>query len=182
MPITAREISAGTVVFRRTSEGPKFLILYHGGDYWNFAKGHIEKEEKSLEAAIRETKEETGLGAKELRLIPQFRAHERFAFRRGSQHIFKIVIFYLAETRTKDIKISDEHHGYGWFTFRDAKKILGKYRDSQKVLVQAYNFLQGVRPPQAQREGHVPPPQPHQPHPPHQPRREHPQRPATRRP
>ena len=81
------------------------------------------------------------------RLIPQFRAHERFSFRRGSQHIFKVVIFYLAETRTKEVQISDEHHGYGWFTFRDAKKILGKYRDSQKVLIQAYNFLQGGRRP-----------------------------------
>src|SRR5579863_10064232 len=32
---TAREISAGIVVFRRTPEGPRFLILYHGGEYWN---------------------------------------------------------------------------------------------------------------------------------------------------
>ena len=172
MPVTAREISAGIVVFRRTSEGPKFLILYHGGDYWNFAKGHIEKEEKSLEAAVRETREETGLGQKDLRVIPQFRAHERFAFRRGSQHIFKVVIFYLAETRTKDVKISEEHHGYGWFTFRDAKKILGKYRDSQKVLVQAYNFLQGPRRPA----------QPHPDMPPHAHAHAHAQKSAVRRP
>src|SRR5579872_339760 len=106
---TAREISAGIVVFRRTPEGPKFLILYHGGTYWNFPKGHIEKEERDLAAALRETKEEAGLGSRDLRLIQNFKAYERFTFRRNGQNIFKIVIFYLAETKARDIKISDEH-------------------------------------------------------------------------
>ena len=64
------------------------------------------------------------MNEKDLRLIPQFRAYERFTFRRGTQSIFKTVIFYLAESRSKDIKISDEHHGYGWFTFRDARALV----------------------------------------------------------
>jgi bis(5'-nucleosidyl)-tetraphosphatase len=142
-PPGPREISAGIVVFRRTSEGPKFLILYHGGSYWNFPKGHIEGEERDIAAALRETKEEAGLSSKDLRLVHNFKAYERFSFRRNNQSIFKIVIFYLAETRARDIKISDEHQGYGWFTYRDASKILGKYRDSQKVLRQAFEFLRG---------------------------------------
>lgn len=146
---TNREISAGIIVFRRTLEGPKFLILYHGGSYWNFPKGHIEHEENDLTAALRETKEEAGLAAKDLRLVHNFKAYERFTFRRGGQGIFKIVIFYLAETRTDDVKISDEHQGYGWFTFRDASKILGKYRDSQKVLRQAFEFLRAKQRPAA---------------------------------
>ena len=52
-----KEISAGFVVFRKTEEGLKFLLLYHGHNYWNFPKGKIESEERSLEAAFRETKE-----------------------------------------------------------------------------------------------------------------------------
>ena len=138
---TTREISAGIVVFRRTSEGPKFLILYHGGNYWNFPKGHLEGEEKDLAAALRETKEEAGLAARDLRIVQNFKAYERFSFRREGHGIFKIVIFFLAETNTSDIKISDEHQGYGWFNFREANKILGRYRDSQKVLRQAFEFL-----------------------------------------
>jgi bis(5'-nucleosidyl)-tetraphosphatase len=143
-----REISAGIIVFRKTQDGPKFLILYHGGNYWNFPKGHIESEEKSLATAFRETKEEAGISSRDLRLIPNFKTYERFYFKKAGQPIFKIVIFYLAETRTKDVKISEEHHGYGWFLFRDAQRILGKYRDSQKVLSQAYHFL---RPPSARK-------------------------------
>lgn len=136
-----REISAGIVVFRRTDEGLKFLILYHGHNYWNFPKGKIESEERSLTAALRETKEETGLTQKELRLIENFKAYERFYFRRGGQPIFKIVIFYLAETRRRDVAISHEHKGFAWFSYGESRKILGKYRDSQKVLKYAYDFL-----------------------------------------
>jgi 8-oxo-dGTP pyrophosphatase MutT (NUDIX family) len=127
--------------------------LYHGGSYWNFPKGHIEKEERDIAAALRETKEEAGLSARELRLIHDFKAYERFSFRRGSQTIFKVVIFYLAETRSHDIKISNEHQGYGWFSFRDATKILGKYRDSQKVLRQAFEFLRAQQKPSRSEPG-----------------------------
>ena len=136
-----KEISAGIIIFRRTTEGPKFLLLYHGHNYWNFAKGKIEKEERSLQAALREVREETGIGSNDLRLSRDFKAHERFSFKRQGQQIFKIVIFYLAETRAVDIKISDEHEGYGWFLIRDAKNMLGRYKDSQRVFKQAYEFL-----------------------------------------
>lgn len=136
-----REISAGIIVYRCTEEGPKFLILYHGHNYWNFPKGKIESEEKSLAAALRETKEETGLSASDLRLAENFKAYERFYFRRAGQSHFKIVIFYLAETSNPVIRISKEHQGYGWFLYSEGQKILGKYRDSQRVLKYACDFL-----------------------------------------
>ncbi len=136
-----REISAGLVIFRRTQEGPKFLLLYHGGRYWNFPKGKIEAEEKSLEAAIRETREETGLHEEELKLKKKFRAYERYRFFRNKKPVFKIVIFYLAETRIRQIRLSKEHEGFGWFLYRDARNMLRAYKDSETVLKQAYTFL-----------------------------------------
>ncbi len=136
-----REISAGFIIYRRTNEGPKFLLLYHGGGYWNFPKGKIESEEKSFAAALRETREETGLGERDLRVAKNFKTHERFYFRRAGQPTFKMVIFYLAESGTSEVRISKEHNGYGWFLHRDAKKIVSKYKDTVKVLEQAYGFL-----------------------------------------
>ena len=138
---TDQEISAGILVYRKTIEGPKFLLLYHGHDYWNFAKGKIENEEKSFEAAVRETREETGLTARDLRFIRNFKTYERFNFKRSGKMIYKTVIFYMAETNEPRIRISKEHQGYGWFLYREASRILGKYRDSQKVLKNAYDFL-----------------------------------------
>jgi len=161
-----REISAGVIVYRKTAKtrahAParqdfvhaksggdtaqtsaeiKFLILYHGRGYWNFPKGKIESEEKSWQAAVREIREETGLTLKDLRFKKNFRTYERFVFRRQKEKVFKIVIFYLAETRQPKIILSYEHQGYGWFTYAEAMKILGKYKDSQRVLTQANEFI-----------------------------------------
>lgn len=137
----SREISAGIVVLRRTQEGPKYLILYHGHGYWNFPKGKIESEERSFATALRETQEETGLSRGDLRIARNFKAYERFTFRRRGRRIFKIVIFYIAETRNPRVKISKEHQGYAWFTFKEGMGVLKKYRDSQKVLEAAHRFL-----------------------------------------
>lgn len=136
-----REISAGIIVYRRTDEGPKFLLLYHGGHYWNFPKGKIEAEEKSLSTALRETAEETGLKQKDLRIKNKFKAYEKYFFFKGRNKIFKIVIFYLAETRKRDIRISEEHEGYAWFLYRDAKRLLKAYSDSEALLKKADDFI-----------------------------------------
>ncbi len=140
-----KEIAAGIIVYQKTLEGLKFLILYHGGSYWNFPKGKIESEEKSFPAALRETREEIGLSRDDLKIHDSFKAYEKFVFWRGrgikKQKVFKIVIFYLAETKKSQIRISYEHNGYGWFTYKEAMKILSKYKDSQRVLTQAHEVL-----------------------------------------
>ena len=140
-----KEISAGIIIYRKTEEGPKFLVLYHRGSYWNFPKGKIELEEKSFQTAIREIKEETGLSRDDLKFNQSFRAYEKFNFWRKiddkPQRVFKIAIFYLAETKRADIRLSKEHGGYGWFTYREALKILSKHKDSQRVLRQAHETL-----------------------------------------
>jgi len=138
---TLKEISAGIIIFRRTSEGIKFLILYHGGDYWNFPKGKLEESERSWQAAFREVAEETGLNKNELKLAGNFKTFEKFHFRRGATKVFKVVILYLAQTTKKQIVLSDEHDGYGWFKFGDAKRIMSKHEDSVKIIQRAYRYL-----------------------------------------
>jgi len=153
-----KEFSAGLIVYRNTPQGPRFLLLYHGGRYWNFPKGHIEDQknvvtsssgditeintrETSIEAAIRETKEETGISPNKLSIKKNFKAVERFQFRRNREQIFKVVIFYLAETTETEIKISPEHEGFGWFQYKDARHLLAIYKDSQRLLRNAYEYI-----------------------------------------
>ncbi len=138
-----RQIVAGFVVYRRTHEGLKFLLLYRRGKYWNFPKGHFEPGEKSLDAALREVSEETGLHKSDLRIIPEFRAYEKFYFRVGKQGIYDTVILYLAETRRAEIRIVPrEHSGFGWFSYHDALSVVGsKYVGIKKILKQANDFL-----------------------------------------
>jgi bis(5'-nucleosidyl)-tetraphosphatase len=143
---TQKVVSAGIIVFRKTTEGIKFLVLYHGGDYWNFPKGKLEAEERSWQAAFREVREETGLKQNELKLITDFKEYEKFYFKRGNEKIFKVVILYLAETKQAQITLSNEHEGYGWFTFAQAKKMLARHKDNLRILNQAYSYLTRSRP------------------------------------
>lgn len=129
-----REISAGLVIYRNTKEGIKYLLMYHGGSYWSFPKGKLEQSERGMDAAFREVKEETGLGKNDLILKGPFRVSDSFFFFRDKKRVFKIVIFYLAQSRKSDVVVSEEHNGYGWFTSREALKILKheNYRNTIK--------------------------------------------------
>jgi 8-oxo-dGTP pyrophosphatase MutT (NUDIX family) len=60
---TRRETSAGGVIFRCASDGPRYLLIHDGHGNWGFPKGHLEPGEEPAEAARREIAEETGLGA-----------------------------------------------------------------------------------------------------------------------
>src|SRR3989344_2508768 len=152
MPVTSssppqksarREISSGIIVFHKGTGGGnlKFLLLYHGGGYWNFPKGKLEKEERSFQAALREVREETGLGSHDLKFIGNFKAHERFSFTRGHHRIFKVVILFLAETKKPQIRVSEEHEGYGWFTYREAQSLLARYKENSEILRRAHAYL-----------------------------------------
>lgn len=138
-----KQTVAGFVVYRKTEEGTKYLLLYRRGTYWNFPKGKFEEGENDLTAALRELSEETGIQEKELTLVPGFKTQLRYNFKIGDERIYDTVILYLAETEKADVVISPrEHSGYAWFLYADAMKIIGtKYVGTKRVLKQAHDFL-----------------------------------------
>ena len=89
---TKKQVVAGFVVYRKTTDGIKFLMLYRRGNYWNFPKGHFKPGERTIDAALRELEEETGIKKSELRIVPNFRGYERFFFKIGNQGIYDTVI------------------------------------------------------------------------------------------
>ena len=135
-----REISAGFILYRKTKDGIKYLLLYHGSGYWNFPKGKLEENEKSFLAAVRELHEETGLRRNDLVFQDYFQTTDRYIYFRDRQRIFKIVTLYLAESRRSDIKVSSEHEGYGWFAYPYSIKIL-KHQNLRNILKRANDFL-----------------------------------------
>ncbi len=138
-----KTVSAGIIIFRRTEDGLRYLLLYKGKNYWNFPKGKIEWGERSQETALREIKEETGLRPSELKFHLPFKAFERFVFQHGKEKIFRVVILYLAETNQPRVRISDEHEGFGWFTIGEAKHVLTKHKDTFRILERAHGFIRG---------------------------------------
>lgn len=138
----SQEVSSGIIIYRKTPDGPRFLLLYHGRNHWSFPKGHIEAGEQSFKAALREVEEETGLRSRDLKLKDFFKIRDRFFLWRDGKKVFKIVTLYLAETANPKIVISHEHQGYGWFLYKEALKV-AKYDSIRKILKSAYDAISG---------------------------------------
>lgn len=128
-----KETSAGIVLYRKENTKNLFLLLHYPSGHWDFVKGKMEKNETTHETAIRETKEETGIT--DIVFAENFEEWIEYNFKYQGELVQKKVVFFLAETKTKEIKISHEHSGYVWMdyntsmektTFDNAKTILTK--------------------------------------------------------
>ena len=132
------EKSAGAVIFSRADKKIEYLLLHYQAGHWDFSKGNIEKGEKPEETVKREIKEETGIGG--IELIPGFKETIKYFYKLKGQNIFKIVIFYLAQARTKEIKISWEHTGFKWLPYEEAIVQL-TFKNAKEILKKANKFL-----------------------------------------
>ena len=142
-----REKSAGAVVFRKKDNKIYYLLLHYEAGHWDFPKGHIEKGESEEETAKREVREETGIEA--IKIIKGFKELTKYFFRdtynlkKGQEKpslIFKTVVFYLAETKTKEVKISFEHIGYKWLPYEQSLEQL-TFKKAKEILKKANQFL-----------------------------------------
>ncbi len=132
------EKSAGIVLFRNDSDKNEFLLLNYPQGHWDFVKGKIEQNETSYETALRETREETGIT--NIEFIDGFEESVEYDFRFRKEDIHKKVIFFLAKTDEKNIKLSHEHNDYLWLEYSDALKKT-TFENAKNVLTKANEFL-----------------------------------------
>ena len=130
--------SAGIVLFRNDSDKNEFLLLNYPQGHWDFVKGKIEQNETSHETALRETKEETGIT--NIEFVDGFEESVEYDFRFKKENIHKKVIFFLAKTNEKNIKLSHEHNDYLWLEYNDALKKT-TFENAKNVLTEANEFL-----------------------------------------
>ena len=146
-----REFSAGAVIFRKEGDNVYYLLLHYESKHWDFAKGHIEKNETDEETVKREVEEETGI--KDIRIVPGFKKTIKYFFRqyreKVAEHdrrrgktpwVFKLVKFYLAQTWTKEVKLSPEHTEYKWLDFKSALKQL-THKNAKDILKKADEYI-----------------------------------------
>ena len=143
-----KEKSAGAIVFRREDSNIYYLLLHYESGHWGFPKGHIEENENEEGAARREIEEETGI--KDIKIIDGFKEYEKYFFRqtyglpqeekKKAPWVFKLVVFYLAETKTKEVKISFEHQDYKWLPYKETLKQL-TFKNAKEILKKANEFL-----------------------------------------
>jgi len=133
------ERSAGTVLFRLEDSEPLYLTLHYTAGHWDFPKGNIEKGEKEKDTVIREVKEETGID--KIYFLDNFRRIIRYYYKRSEKVLVKKeVIFYLAYTPIKEVKLSFEHIGFDWLKFPEALERL-TFKNSKELLKEAHNYV-----------------------------------------
>ncbi|MEK7664645.1 MAG: NUDIX domain-containing protein [Patescibacteria group bacterium] len=148
-----REKSAGAIIFREEAGIRYYLLLHYKtesrrGGHWGFAKGHIEEGETEFQTAKREVLEETGI--KDIRIISGFKEFEKYFFRKNyglkgeaknkAPWVFKLVVFYLVETNTKEVKISEEHSDFMWLPYEVAVKKI-TFKNAKNLLKKANDFI-----------------------------------------
>jgi 8-oxo-dGTP pyrophosphatase MutT (NUDIX family) len=133
-----KEQSAGTVLFIEENNENLFLLLHYPTGHWDFVKGKIENNENPEQTVVRETKEETGIT--ELVFIKNFKEKIEYSFKFNGDVVQKEVIFFLAKTNTKQVKLSYEHLDYVWLDFDNALKKI-TYDNAKNILIKAKNYL-----------------------------------------
>lgn len=116
-------LSCGIIPVRYTPAGWKLLVL-RAYRNWDFPKGIVEDGEDPLNAAKRETEEETGLTDLDFVWGDEYRETAPYA---GN----KVARYYAAETREEDITLPvseelgrPEHHEWRWVTCEEAEDLL----------------------------------------------------------
>lgn len=136
-----RERSAGVVVYS-LRDGLRHYLLLDYGRHWDFAKGHLEKNEDDTTAALRELEEETGLTG--VTLHPDFFHEISYKFKnRNGKLVDKTVAFFVGETKSEEVKISEEHVGYAFEPFEKAVAKV-TYANARNVLKLAEARLGGT--------------------------------------
>ncbi len=107
--------ACGFVMLRAADAGYEYLLLNNRkrGEP-GLPKGHAEDEEGPLEAALRETEEETGLTPPQFTPNTRFRRDLHYPAQRGGRAYDKTVVYFLATWHTGDVVLSPEHDRYDW--------------------------------------------------------------------
>jgi len=136
------EFSYGIVVYSRSGEEYKFLLLKRDEGWLDFPKGHIEKGEDGIKAALRETCEESSVCLQPEDLVQDFNYKIDYFFTYKGTKILKHVGMFLAEIPfNTTIKVSNEHRGYIWINYREALQAL-RFGNQRNLIKYANEYIE----------------------------------------
>ena len=111
------EFSAGGVVLRRFHGRPYVAVITTKNDALALPKGHPDRGEDALQAALREVREETGI---ESTLVEKL-GDVRYWYVRKGERRFKVVSFFLLRYRSGSVRDHDHEVKWaGWIPLEDA--------------------------------------------------------------
>jgi len=103
----------------------KLLLLFPPhGPFWNFPGGRLNEDEDDCIIALkREIKEETGFTTSEIEPF-----HVSMWSVKGKSHRYAVFFLCKIENIGDEVKLSQEHDKYKWYTYEEAmnEKLMGK--------------------------------------------------------
>ena len=142
--MSRREISAGCVVYRSTTEGLIEVALIQPRDRkaWALPKGLIEPGEPPEAAAQREAREETGLSGTIITRIDTIKYSYMAKWEQPPTRVFKIVTFYLCKYTEGDPSQHDREVDHvQWFPIDEAIRN-ASYPQEKTILRKAKSLIQ----------------------------------------
>lgn len=137
---TLFEKSCGAVVFTRTENYIKYLLVKSVEGIWGFPKGHMMVGESERQTALREIKEETDL---DVRLIDGFRIIDEYLIspRGDKPAINKQVVYFLATFKDQMFTPQESEISEIVLTGFDTAISLFSFDGHRRVLTTANDFL-----------------------------------------
>ncbi|OIO41874.1 hypothetical protein AUJ63_04970 [Candidatus Pacearchaeota archaeon CG1_02_35_32] len=131
--------SAGVLVFRRNKGRIEYLLLKHStkGRHWGPPKGRLGPEEKQLDGALREVKEEAGL---KLTKRFDFKHIDKYKFMKDGENYDKKVFYFLGEVKDQTVTLSPEHLDYSWSPIEETieklkgQSLIKRYNEAHRFL------------------------------------------------
>jgi 8-oxo-dGTP pyrophosphatase MutT (NUDIX family) len=136
--------AVGIIIFKKFTDANgkideiKYLIL-KAHKWGTFPKGHIDKGEAKLTAALRELYEETGISKENIKLISEdILLTQQYHFKDNKKGLIeKTNEFYFAEVFSEKINIDGkEISDYRWCTISEALE-LSEYKNFEEVIIKA---------------------------------------------
>jgi 8-oxo-dGTP pyrophosphatase MutT (NUDIX family) len=138
-----RQIKACGILVTRGQPIDSFLLMRHH-NRWDLPKGHLDEGETERQCALRELREETGIGPSDIELDDAFRFTIEYDVdsKRFGERCHKTVVFFLARL-LRDVSIAPtEHPGYQWFAWQPPHRIQEQTVDPLLAAVEAHSAAQ----------------------------------------
>ncbi len=135
-----RQVRSCGVLVLRGNPVDSFLLMKHSRRY-DLPKGHVDGNETDIECAMRELREETGIGSDDLELDPEFRWQTDYYVRYrefGGQLAHKTLVVFLGILKREVPIVVTEHQGHVWQPWNPPHKIQRETIDPLLTAAEAY--------------------------------------------
>lgn len=140
----AQDSAVGIIPVYKQGDRFLFCLVKHADGHWGFPKGHKEEGESDEGAALRELREETGIGA--VQMVPDKRYSEQYFFESNGTRYDKTVTYFLGLVQSKSTatpkEFKNEIRDMRWLPYEEMIRTLAFVEGKKEMLNEIWEYLQ----------------------------------------